>query len=406
MHTEVKAHLLRNYKLDGWTDQIKGQWHYRDLVADDNWRLGWISFDALAFNPDDNRIYCGLNSIDGDLLYSFVPNTEKFIGHKTQRWADAFDSKIHRTLLHNPNDHCLYFATSLLHDVDQQRNAPGGKIVRYDIAADRYDILGIPVDMLYIQSIAADFDRGLIYGYTYPAESLFQFEIKTGRSEILAYTGNAILFSQPHNSVVDKNGWLWGTYAETRAWDETPSRVPIRLFKYHPEGKRFEWFDYGLPRKNDTAQLLSDPSKPQAVRSALSETRHSEDYGFIDAMVYDGDRYIYVGTVAGVLARIDTHTNSVEKIANVMATGRFPALTIASDGILYGAGGMKGQTQVIRWDPQNNHIDGYFNLRDKTLDTGPARIHDIAVDRKNCLYLAENDHHERSSYLWTLELPY
>jgi hypothetical protein len=39
-------------------------------------------------------------------------------------------------------------------------------------------------------------------------------------------------------------------------------------------------------------------------------------------MAYDGERYIYAGTVAGVLSRIDTVTGKVEKVANVTATGR------------------------------------------------------------------------------------
>ena len=36
---------------------------------------------------------------------------------------------------------------------------------------------------------------------------------------------------------------------------------------------------------------------------------------------------------------------------------------------------------------------------------GPARIHDLAVDDQHQLYLAENDNHSRSSYLWTAMLP-
>jgi hypothetical protein len=402
--TAVKAHVLRDYRLSGWQERIVGRWHYRDLAADPNWRDGWISFDTVTFNPDDGRVYCGLNSIDGDLLYRFDPRAGQFTGLGTNRWTDPFDVKIHRTLLHNPADHCFYFGTSLLHDLDQQREAPGGKIVRYDPGSDRYDVLGVPVPMLYIQSIAADFARGRIYGFTYPAESLFEFDLATGRSEILAYTGNAMFFSQPHNPVVDGQGWLWGTCAETRAWDEKLSEVPIRLFKYHPEGRRFVWFDHGLSRKADPSRLLADPPGPSGADSALAETRHRDDYGFCDSMVYDGARYIYAGTVAGVLCRIDTQTDRVEKLANVMATGRFPALAIASDGTLYGAGGMKGHTQIIRYRPSEHRIDGFFNLIDPAINEGPARIHELAVDRDHQLYLAENDNHQRSSYLWTARL--
>lgn len=396
----IKAHILRDYKLSGWQDKIAGRWHYRDLAADDNWRKGWISFDTVTWNPADRKVYCGLNSIDGDLLYTFDPQTEQFECLNTQQWADPFDSKIHRTLLRNPVDGCFYFGTSLLHDADQQHEAPGGKLVKYDPASRRYDILGIPFPHLYLQSIAADFGRGILYAFTYPAEFVLRFDLKTRRARNLAYLGNAIMFSQPHNAVVDKYGGLWGTYAETRAWDEMTGRVPIRLFQYDPDADRFRWFEHGLSRKNEKEQLLEDPPRP-AVAEALGETRHKEDYGFCDSMAYDGDRCIYAGTVAGVLCRIDITDGRVQKIANIMATGRFPALTFDAQGVLYGAGGMKGHTQLVRWNPRTSAMEDFGPLQDPRTGERPARIHEIAVDHQRRVYLAENDHHGRSSYLWS-----
>ncbi len=397
----LKAHKLRDYKLDGWYERIAGRWHYRDLVADENWRKGWISFDALCYNADDELLYCGLNSIDGDLLYSFDPASAIFRSLEANRWTDRFDAKIHRNLLYSPVDQCLYFATSLLHDVDSQPESAGGKIVRYDPSTGEYEVLGIPIPKLYIQSLAADFARGLLYGFTYPAEALFVFDLATRRGEILAYTGNSLFFSQPHNPVIDGDGWLWGTYAETRAWDETLSACPIRLFKYHPDDRRFVWFDHGLSRKSDTQQLLADPPKPESVKEALGETRHAIDYGFADSMAFDGARYIYAGTVAGVLCRIDTHTDAVEKVAHVMSTGRFPALAFGPDGTLYGAGGMKEHTQIMRWRAGSDRIESCSDLRDPDIGEAPERIHEIAVHPDGTLFLAENDNHHRSSYLWT-----
>ena len=83
--TPVKAHILRDYKLAGWKEKIAGRWHYRDLVADENWRDGWISFDAVTWNPDDRQVYCGLNAIDGDLLYRFDPASGAFTSLRTRR---------------------------------------------------------------------------------------------------------------------------------------------------------------------------------------------------------------------------------------------------------------------------------------------------------------------------------
>lgn len=400
----VKAHILRNYRLEGWKDKIAGRWSYRQLVADRNWFDGWISFDAVTWNPYDQQLYCGLNSLDSDLLYRFDPRAERFESMNARQWADPFDVKIHRTLLLNPKDRCLYFGTSLLHDLDQQHEAKGGKLVKFDPGSRTYHLIGVPAPHLYIQSIAADWGRGLIYGFTIPAEGVFRMHLGSGVPKMLAYLTNAIMLVQPHNGVVDKEGWLWGTYAETRAWDEMMGPEPVRLFKYHPDGNRFVWFDYGLSRKADKKQLLAaQPAQPSGVASALAETRHKEDFGFCDSMVYDGGRYIYAGTVAGVLCRIDTETDKVEKVANVVATGRLPALVI-KDGMLYGAGGMNGHTQLIRWDTRTDSLEGYTDLSDSELHDRPARVHDLAVDDEHRIYLGENDNHQRSSYLWTVDL--
>lgn len=401
MNIEIKAHRLRDVKLEGWKDHIAGQWHYRDLAQNPLWREGWISFDAVTFNPEDGGIYCGLNSIDGDLLYRFDPEAEAFTSLETGRWTDAFDSKIHRTLLLNPKDSSFYFATSMLHDVDQQTEAPGGKLVRYDWKRDDYTILDIPFPHLYVQSIALDADRSIIYGFTYPAEFLFRHDLRTKQTRILGYVGNAISFAQPHNAVVDRHGWLWATCAETRAWDEVTGRCPIRLFKYHPDEDRFVWFDFGLSRKRDRDQLCPDELPADDALPDMSETRHKEDYGFCDSMVYDGGRYIYAGTVAGVLSRIDIETHRVEKIGNVMSSGRFPALAFGPAGHLWGAGGMRGQTELCRVDPRTCEIKKWSHLRDPVSGEQPARIHELAVDGRGTLWFGENDNHQRSSYLWS-----
>ena len=399
----VKAHILRDYKLEGWEKEIAGQWSYKELASHAEWFKGWISFDAVTWNPFDRRLYCGLNSLDGDLLYRFDPGAQTFESMNTGQWADQFDVKIHRTLLLNPHDQCFYFATSLLHDLDQQHEAKGGKLVRFDPRSGAFQQLGVPAKHLYIQSIAADWKREIIYAFTYPAEAVYRVNLATGKSSLVAYLTNATMFVQPHNAIVDKEGWLWATCAETRAWDETVGWEPVRLFKYHPEGDLYVWFDYGLPRKSAREQLLADPPVPEGVAGALAETRHRNDFGFCDSMAYDGERTIYAGTVAGVLARIDTGSGKVEKVANVTATGRLPALAL-KDGVLYGAGGMNGHTQLIRWDTRTDGIEGYTDLSDPARNERPARVHDLAIDDEHRLYLGENDNHRRSSYLWEVQL--
>ena len=52
---QVKAHILRDYKLAGWQEKIAGRWSYRQLAADSNWFSGWISFDTVTWNPADRN---------------------------------------------------------------------------------------------------------------------------------------------------------------------------------------------------------------------------------------------------------------------------------------------------------------------------------------------------------------
>lgn len=401
--TEVRSHILRNVSLPGWNEHIAGRWSYRQLVADPLWHHGWISFDALTYNPSDGGIYCGLNSLDGDLLYRFDPEGGAFTGLNTQRWTDSFDSKIHRSLLLNPLDNCFYFATSLLHDIDQQTEAPGGKLVRYDWKKNTYEVLGIPIPQLYVQSIAMDARRGILYGFTYPAELLFRHDLSTGKTRTLGYIGNACFLAQPHNAVVDRDGWLWGTCAETRAWDEIPGLSPIRLFKYHPDEDRFVWFAHGLARRTDREQISNHPDNDQKMPD-MAESRHKEDYGFCDSMVYDGGHYIYAGSTAGVLSRINIASGAVEKVATVMASGRLPALAFSTDGTLFGGGGMRGKTALLRYDPQTAKVDVWSGLYDPENGEVPARIHDICLTADGTIFFAENDNHHRSSYLWSANL--
>ena len=401
---KICAHALRDVPLEGWKEKIVGRWHYNDLAADLSWRNGWISFDAVTYNPYNDSIYCGLTSIDGDLLYRFDITSQQFIGLETQRWTDAFDAKIHRTLLLHSQDRCFYFGTSLLHDADRQREAPGGKLVKYDWQDDRYDLLAIPMPLLYIQSIALDDQRNILYAFTYPAELLIRYDLQTHACSTLGYLGNATMLAQPHNAVVDRHGWLWGTYAETRAWDEVMGPTPIRLFKYHPDENRFIWFSHGLSRKADESQVCPNPPHATQNLTDVTESRHKQDFGFCDSMAYDGGRFIYVGTVAGVFCRIDIETDEVEKIANVMESGRFPALGFGRGSEIFGAGGMRGQCHVCRFDPTTLKLDVWSDLEDVERQEKPARIHELAISSDGTVWLGENDNHERSSYLWSMRI--
>ncbi len=143
-------------------------------------------------------------------------------------------------------------------------------------------------------------------------------------------------------------GFLWGTYAKTRAFDEVQGHVPVRLFRYHPDNNQFDWFGFGLSRKSDKQQLVSGPVQKRTLNFHQDQTRHKEGLGFCDAMVFGGKQYIYAGTTAGTLCRIDTQNLNVEKVANVMPARRLPALTLDPKRILYGR--LKG-FEMVNYTP-------------------------------------------------------
>ena len=47
----VRAHVLRQVRLEGWREKIVRRSSYRELAVVPQWFHGWTSFDAVAFPP-------------------------------------------------------------------------------------------------------------------------------------------------------------------------------------------------------------------------------------------------------------------------------------------------------------------------------------------------------------------
>jgi len=297
---KVQAQVLKDRRFDDWHRLVAGRWSIEDLRADARYRDDWISFDCLSWDADRGLLYLGLTAINTDIFWTFDPRTGKFESLGFDRVGDRFDAKFHRSL-EREDDGSYLVATAMLHDMDQQHRAAGGKLMRYRPDESRFDLLDIPVPGQYIQSILLDRSRRLVYGFTYPAEYMFVHDLQSGQSRNLAYIGNARMISQPHNAVLDRRGRVWGTWGENRAFEDDPGSSPIKYFCYDPEQDDFEWFGYGPPK--------TWPADTAAVDHML--------------LAYDG--LIYVGTTAGGLSRLDPRTGGTEALGKTLrrkATGR------------------------------------------------------------------------------------
>lgn len=381
---KVQAHVLTDQRFDDWAWKVEGRWSIEDLRADERYRNGWISFDCLAWDPKAGKMYLGLTAISTDIFWTFEPATGVFSSLDFPRVGDRFDAKFHRSMERDV-DGTLLVATALLHDMDQQFEAKGGKLLRYDPGTNEYELLAVPIESQYIQSILLDPARRLVYGFTYPAEYMFVYDLEAGTTRKLAYVGNGRMISQPHNAVLDTRGRVWGTWGENRAYEYEHGQCPIRYFCYDPETGSFEWFDHGPPKvgKGDT--------------------------GAIDHMLLGDDSLIYVGTVAGGFSSLDPATGETRSLGKPFAGSRLAGLVQARNGSIYGAGNSgvdaqgRGTARMFRYlgDGRTEDLGPIF---DDAVDDGAVKVHMLVEGEDGVLYAGENDNLYRSSYLWRCEV--
>jgi hypothetical protein len=371
---KVRAHVLKDRRFDNWDSEVFGRWTWHDLRAHPGYYHDWISFDGVLWHPQLEKVFCGLTVLDNDIFHVFDPGAARFQSLGFAEIGDRFDAKFHRSM-ELDDDGTLFCATALLHDQDVQFAAAGGKLVHYSPFTETYQLLGVPVPHHYIQSITLDRQRRIVYGFTYPGEYFFRYDIETGQSRALAFIGNGITMCQPHYFVVDNDGFVWGTWAQTRAFEDVPV-LNYRLFTYHPEGDRLNWLPYGLPRAGEN------------------------DLGLVDSMVLASDGMIYMGTKVASLVRLDPRTGELTLLGRPGPQRRMAGLAEGSDGRIYMACGMLDETSIFAYDRESGKFIEHGRIYDADRGTGPARIHDIDITDDLVIYAGENDNTTRSSYLW------
>jgi len=353
MGLKVKAHVLSDFA--------------QEQAATDPSLAYGLSFTSVLYNPNDGLIYCGLTRADGDLFYTFNHQTKEFRSLGFQSVADEFDVKIHRSL-ELDDDGTIYGATAGLHPVTRRLEAAGGKLFRYHPSEGKIEVLARPVRYDYIQCIALDRQRKILYGFTYPVPKFFRYDILTGDSYDFDYVGDCV-----HIPAVDDDGFLWGTYTESH-----------RLFKYHPE-KGFTWFDHGVPAQH-----------------RFSERAH---YAAIDGMMTGDDGYIYIGATDGSLHRLDPKTAQVQYLGKPHTSSRLTYLAIGSDGMLYGAAGASyDTTMAFRYDREKRSFEVLGLMRDPEMDKSCFIVHHVCMTPDYTMYAAETDNPDRAGYLWELKI--
>jgi hypothetical protein len=338
-----------------------------DMKTDPSLRYG-ISFTSLLYNPNDGLIYCGLTAADGDIFYTFNHKTKRFQSLNFPAVCDEFDIKIHRSL-ELDTDGTIYGATAGLHPVPDRLRAGGGRIFKYHPREGKIHLLARPVKYDYIQCIALDRQRKILYGFTYPVPKFFRYDILADRAYDFDYLGDC-----PHIPAVDDDGFAWGTYSEAHL-----------LFKYHPDSG-FTWFKHGVPKQH----------------------RWGEPFGWaaIDGMMTGDDGLIYIGTTEGSLFRLHPKTAEVEYLCKPHTSSRLTYLAIGPDKLIYGAAGASYDTTIaFRYDRRTRAAEVLGRMRDPTIDKSCFIVHHVCMTPDGTLYAAETDNPDRAGYLWELKLP-
>jgi len=369
------------------------EWTFDTLQRDADWGR-FISFTSLCYHKPNRQLYCGLTSFQNQLLIAFDPATKRFtdLEYQNRDLCERYDTKIHRSFEPDGEDSIL-FATAVVVPLElstNNRDAEGGRIFRFFPDSGEIHVLGRPVRRDYIQTIAYDPHRQLVYGNCYPLGNSFVYSLKTRST---TFQDEPI---RGHKIRCDCEGNLWGLSGTRRqpiphvsATDleimrkffDQPHDIPL-LYRYNPDDG-YQYLEDGLPLMNGHCQELANG---------------------LDI----GDGGMYLTTNIGMLYRVDKKTGAVEEIA-FLGAGRLEGIGYDPNrGLLFLAGGQYYLTHVFVVDVESQRrITPFWPIADEETGDRCIIVHDLAVvaqEDKYLVYTGETDNPNRSGYLWESEI--
>ena len=321
-------------------------------------RAAGCSIVTVHYNPDDGLVYCGLTTGTNDLLWTYDPRTQQYASLGYGQVAEKYEVKIHRSLVQDEG--FIYGATACLHTDLERLEAPGGKLFRYDPRTRQYEVLAVPVPHEYIQTIAIDHKRKVIYGHTYPLRLLWSFDLKTRKVTDLG------IASVPDGLFCDRDGNVWGTVGRQ-----------AQLFKYNPDDG-FTVFDFPLPK------FMGRPDR-------MADCLHAAD-----------DSVIYIGCGSGAIFSLDPKSMKFRYLGHPLPASRIHGLILGRDGLIYGAGGSKGNAEngLFAYDRESEKFHDLGLIYDPAEDCYNRVAHCLTMTDDGTIINGETDHPERSGYLW------
>lgn len=388
----TRAHRFQDLQLTVKTATalLRAEFDFDTIQKDEDFGK-LISFVSLHYHEPNGLLYCGLTSFTNQILITFDPKTKKFhdLEYQDRDICERYDVKIHRSFEPDGKGNIL-FAVSGLHAVKTNPDAPGGRIFRLNPDNGDIDVVGRPVPRDYIQTIAYDPVREIVYGNCYPIGNTFYYEVRTGQTTIPSEPISA------HKTRCDREGNLWGIsqkmtrpihhvgevdLAVMEAFFKAPGEVQ-RLYRFNPDDG-YDYLEDGLPLINGGRQSMANG---------------------LDI----GDGGMYITTSSGGLYRIDKKSGEVEEIAFHLG-GRLEGIAYdAERGLLFLGGGTFYLTHVFVVDVEKRkRITPFWPVADETTDDRCIIVHALQVAKQGdsyLVYIGETDNPNRSGYLWESEI--
>ena len=360
---KVSYHVIKDVKLDG---RVESDEDIAATSSDEERRLRY-SITSLCY-PGDGKLYCGVTNFVGDILQEFDLAGGTFRSLGFTELADPNDHKIHKGLWYDGQKNSLFFGIASLSPLPKMLGK-GGRLFRYDIAAESYEQLGVPKPDCYIQATSYDPKRQIMTVFTEPDHSFTVFELDGRKVRRSVAVGSIV-----HIPGIDPAGGVWGTHSNQHAF-----------FRYNPDTDTME-FPQGcrMPTAQQARNLMYDGAGP------------------VDCALTGPDGQLYVASAMGEVYRINPESGELAYIARPVPHTRLPAMVFGPDGRLYGIGGDKYSNALwaLDVDTARTEVIGKVETEDGlTL----FRPHDmVCID--GVFYIGETDNPDRSGYLWQCEV--
>lgn len=250
---------------------------------------------------------------------------------------------------------------------NRRRDAPGGKIVRFDPATGQSEVVASLPPYLYVQSMVVDPVRNRAFGHTIPDNHFFYLNLDTGE---LQDHGRISDYSF-HNLAIAPNGICYG------AWIEKGSPA-LKLLRFDPQSETLSHLE---------KVILPDIGPKVAGNQGL------------DQWLVTRDGTMYVGTAGqAALLRFDWERERFITVSSRLTEARVTSLDEDENGMIWMGAGYP-HMQLLCFNPVTGAVSNYGRVN----ETLPRCYFHCACYFKGKLYLGETDGFSPSIHILDLQ---